>query len=147
MNNKITLKTILQLILDKKPALVYGQIITLIAILVSVPIPLMLPVMVDEVLLDKPALFINTIDAVFGETTAFYYILIVTLSVIFLRFIYYFFTVLLTKIFTKKYCYSRYTHSGRILSRSFMWCYKYSNTLTGWTGLTPTHQSTVTYIT
>lgn len=101
MNNKITLKTILELILDKKPALIYGQIITLIAILVSVPIPLMLPIMVDEVLLDKPALFVSTIDAVFGETTAFYYILIVTLSVIFLRFIYYFFTVVLTKIFTK----------------------------------------------
>ncbi len=101
MNDKITLKTILQLILDKRPALIYGQIITIIAIFVSVPIPLMLPVMVDEVLLDKPALFIDTINAAFGETTAFYYILIVTLSVIILRFIYYFFTVLLTKIFTK----------------------------------------------
>jgi len=101
MNNKITLKTILKLILEKKPALVYGQVITLLAILVSVPIPLMLPVMVDEVLLEKPAFFINTMDGIFGETTAFYYILIVTLSVVFLRFIYYFFTVILTKIFTK----------------------------------------------
>ena len=101
MNNKITFKTILELILDKKPALIYGQVVTLLAILVSVPIPLMLPIMVDEVLLNKPAFFINTIDAIFGESTAFYYILIVTLSVVFLRFIYYFFTVVLTKIFTK----------------------------------------------
>ncbi len=101
MNNKIDLKTILQLILDKKPALIYGQIVTIIAILVSVPIPMMLPVMVDEVLLNKPGLFVNTIDAVFGETNAFYYILIVTLTVVLLRFIYYFFTVILTKIFTK----------------------------------------------
>lgn len=101
MNNQITLKTIFQLILDKKPSLIYGQIVTIIAIIVSIPIPLMLPVMVDEVLLNKPGLFINTIDSIFGETTAFYYILIVTLSVILLRFIYYFFTVLVTKIFTK----------------------------------------------
>ncbi|MEA2073500.1 MAG: ABC transporter ATP-binding protein [Campylobacterota bacterium] len=101
MNDTITLKTIFALILKKKPALIYGQIITLIAILVSVPIPLMLPVMVDEVLLDKPGVFVESINAILGSTSAFNYILIVTLGVIFLRFIYYFLTVILTKIFTK----------------------------------------------
>ncbi len=102
MNNKqITIKTILKLILDKKPALIYGQIITILAILVSVPIPLMLPVMVDEILLNKPDTFVNSINYFVGETTAFYYIAIVTLAVVFLRFIYYFFTVVITKIFTK----------------------------------------------
>jgi ATP-binding cassette subfamily C protein len=102
MNNKpITLKTIYKLILDKKPALIYGQIITLLAILVSIPIPLMLPIMVDEILLDKPALFVRSIDFVIGQTTAFYYIAIVTVMVILLRFIYYFFGVIITKIFTK----------------------------------------------
>ena len=101
MQNKLTIKTIFKLILDKRPALIYGQIITLIAILVSVPIPLMLPVMVDEILLDKPGLFIETINATFGNTSAFNYILIVTLGVVFLRFVYYFLTVILTKIFTK----------------------------------------------
>jgi len=101
MQNKITIKTIFQLILDKKPALIYGQIITLLAILVSVPIPLMLPVMVDEILLDKPGVFVSSINAVIGNTSAFNYILIVTFGVIFLRFIYYFLTVVLTKVFTK----------------------------------------------
>ncbi len=102
MNNKpITLKTIFKLILDKRPALLYGQIITLFAILVSVPIPLMLPIMVDEVLLDKPATFIESINFFLGETTAFYYIAIVTIVVVFLRLIYYFFGVITTKVFTK----------------------------------------------
>ena len=102
MNNKpITIKTIFNLILDKRPALIYGQIITILAILVSVPIPLMLPVMVDEILLNKPGTFVNSINYLIGETTAFYYIAIVTFAVIFLRFIYYFFTVVITKIFTK----------------------------------------------
>lgn len=102
MNNEpITLKTIIKLILEKKPALIYGQIITLIAILVSVPIPLMLPVMVDEILLDKPSYFVNSINFFIGETTAIYYIAIVTIAVIFLRFIYYFFGVVITRIFTK----------------------------------------------
>ncbi len=102
MNTKpITLRTIFRLILDKKPALIYGQIITLLAILVSIPIPLMLPIMVDEILLDKPAHFVDVINATLGETTAFYYIAIVTVVVIFLRFIYYFLGVIITKVFTK----------------------------------------------
>ncbi len=99
--DKITLKTIFKLILDKKPALIYGQILTILAILVSVPIPLMLPVMVDEVLLNKPSHIVNSINAVFGHTTAFYYIAIVAIAVIFLRFIYFFFGVFITRIFTK----------------------------------------------
>jgi ATP-binding cassette subfamily C protein len=102
MNNKpITLKTIYKLILEKKPALIYGQIITLLAILVSVPIPLMLPMMVDEILLDKPAHFVDAINFFLDGTTAFYYIAIVTVVVILLRFIYYFLGVIITKVFTK----------------------------------------------
>jgi len=100
-NTPITLKSIFRLILDKKPALIYGQIITLLAILVSVPIPLMLPIMVDEVLLDKPAHFVENINFFVGETTAFYYIAIVTLVVIFLRLVYYFLGVIITKVFTR----------------------------------------------
>lgn len=100
-NKQITLKTIYNLVLDKKPSLIYGQIITLLAILVSVPIPLMLPIMVDEVLLHKPSYFVHTIDALFGDGSAFYYIAVVALSVIVLRFIYYILGVITTKVFTK----------------------------------------------
>ncbi len=100
-NAPITIKSIFRLVLDKKPALVYGQIITLLAILVSVPIPLMLPVMVDEVLLNKPSHIVHSIDALFGSGSAFYYIAIVGVSVIVLRFVYYTLGVITTKIFTK----------------------------------------------
>ena len=99
--NEITLKSIFKLILDKKPALIWGQVVTLIAILVSVPIPLMLPLMVDEILLEKPSYFVNSINYFIGDTNAFNYIAIVTLAVIFLRFIYFIFGVIITKIFTK----------------------------------------------
>lgn len=116
MQKSITLKTIFKLILEKKSALFYGQFITLIAILVSVPIPLMLPVMVDEVLLDKPALFVNTIDALFGKSSPFFYILVVTIGVVFLRFIYYLLTVVLTKIFTKISKYVTYMIRERLIS-------------------------------
>jgi len=100
-NKPITIKTIFNLVLEKKASLIYGQIITLLAILVSVPIPLMLPVMVDEVLLDKPAYFVHTIDTYFGSGDAFYYITIVGSSVILLRIFYYLLGVITTKIFTK----------------------------------------------
>jgi len=116
MKNEITTKTIFNLILDKKPALIYGQIITIIAILVSVPIPLMLPVMVDEVLLNKPGTFVATIDSLLGSGSAFYYIVIVTLAVIFMRFTYYALSVVLTKIFTKISKYVTYKIRKKLLS-------------------------------
>ena len=100
MNNKLDFKTIWKLTLDNKKSLIYGQILIIIAIFISVPIPLMLPVLVDEVLLNKPALFVNSIDYLFGEGNAFYYISIVAFTVIILRILYFLFTAMITKVFT-----------------------------------------------
>ena len=101
MNKKISLKYIFKLLLNDKKSLIIGQILTIIAILVSVPIPLLLPLLVDEVLLNKPSFFVNNINELFGTMTPFYYIAIVTLIVLFLRLIYFFIGVIITKIFTK----------------------------------------------
>lgn len=100
MSEKITLRSILDLLVKNKKLLIIGQFITAIGIIVSVPIPLLLPVLVDEVLLDKPAFFVTNIDAFFGSGNAFYYIAIVTFGVILLRFLSYVFEVITTKIFT-----------------------------------------------
>ncbi len=100
-NSPITIKSIARLILKDKKTLIYGQIATIIAILISVPIPLMLPILVDEVLLNKPGSVVEFIDHFFTDANAFVYIAVVTFAVIFLRFLYYIFTVLITKIFTK----------------------------------------------
>jgi len=100
-NSPITIKSIARLILKDKKTLIYGQIATIMAILISVPIPLMLPILVDEVLLDKPGSVVEFIDIFFTGANAFVYIAVVTFAVIFLRFLYYVFTVLITKIFTK----------------------------------------------
>ena len=116
MNNTINIKTIFNLILDKKPSLIYGQIITILAILISVPIPLLLPVMVDEVLLDKPATIVQSINYFLGEANAFTYIAIVTIAVVFLRFIYYVFTVIITKIFTSISKYVTFMIRKRLLN-------------------------------
>ena len=97
---RINLKYIWKLLLDKKKSLILGQIVTIIAILSSVPVPLMLPTLVDEVLLNKPDFFVNNINNLFGMGNAFYYIAIVTVAVILLRLMHFMFTVIITKIFT-----------------------------------------------
>src|SRR5210317_1349107 len=100
MNEKISVKYILKLLLENKKQLIIGQMITLFAILISVPIPLLLPVLVDEVLLNKPGITVNTIDSLFGSSSAFFYIAIVAVAVIFLRLVYFVAGVFITKIFT-----------------------------------------------
>lgn len=101
MEEKISFKFIYKLLLKDKKSLFLGQIFTLIAIAISVPIPLLLPVLVDEVLLNKPAFFVNNIDYFFGSGNAFYYIAVVTAVVLLLRIFYFIFGVVITKIFTK----------------------------------------------
>ncbi|WP_457750010.1 ABC transporter ATP-binding protein [Sulfurimonas sp.] len=116
MNQKpITIKSIFTLALHKKKSLINGQIFTLLAIIVSIPIPLMLPVMVDEVLLHKPEYIVPAINKLFGSGSAFYYIAIVAFSVIFLRFLYYFLGVISTKIFTKISKYITFMIRSRLL--------------------------------
>ena len=100
LKEKIDLKYIWRLLLKNKKSLILGQFVTILAILLSVPIPLMLPALVDEVLLDKPDFFVNTINDYIGIGDTFYYIAIVTISVIFLRFIHFITMVINTKIFT-----------------------------------------------
>lgn len=101
MYKKISFKYIFKLLLHDKKALLLGQFLTIIAILVSVPIPLLLPLLVDEVLLHKPDFFVNNINELFGSGSAFYYIAIVTFIVLFLRLVYFIFGIAITKIFTK----------------------------------------------
>ena len=116
MNQKpITIKSIFKLALHKKSALIKGQIFTLLAIIISVPIPLMLPMMVDEVLLHKPEYIVPAINKLLGSGSAFYYIALVAFAVIFLRFLYYLLGVISTKIFTKISKYVTFMIRSRLL--------------------------------
>jgi len=96
----IDLPYIFKTLFEKRRLFFIGQVITVFAIFISVPIPLMLPALVDEVLLNKPGFFLSNIDNIFGSGKAFYYIAVVTLIVVFLRFLHYIFSVIITKIFT-----------------------------------------------
>ena len=116
MNKHISFKNIFKLLLDNKKHLILGQAITFIAILISIPIPLMLPILVDEVLLKKPDFFVNTINDTLGIGNAFYYIAIVTLVVMLLRLIHFVFTVIITKLFTYISKYVTYKLRVKVLS-------------------------------
>ena len=115
-NEKISLNYIFKLLLHNRKALIIGQILTIIAIMVSVPIPQLLPLLVDEVLLNKPDFFVNNIDKFFGSGNAIYYIVIVTIIVLFLRLVYFIFGVAITKIFTKVSKYVTFKIRERLLN-------------------------------
>ena len=49
-----TWNTIYQIALEHKKALIYSHFIAILATIASVPVPLLMPLLVDEVLLNKP---------------------------------------------------------------------------------------------
>jgi len=57
-------KPIKQIALEHKKALVYSHLIAVLATVASVPVPLLMPLLVDEVLLHKPGIVMATIDLV-----------------------------------------------------------------------------------
>ncbi len=76
-----------------------AQVLALLAVLASVPTPLLMPLLVDEVLLKKPGELIAFIDALFGEGSPLFYTLVVLALTLLLRGLYTLFQVLQTKIF------------------------------------------------
>jgi len=58
-------QTILQMAKAHKKPLLSANLIALLAVLASVPVPLLMPLLVDEVLLNQPGIAINTVQAIF----------------------------------------------------------------------------------
>lgn len=80
---------IFDLVVKHKSALVKAHIIAFLAMLATVPLPLLLPFLVDEVLLEKPGAIVGFLDLwVAAEWQGpVYYIVAVTLITIVLRFL------------------------------------------------------------
>ena len=57
-------KTIYQIALEHKKQLIYSHLIAILATIASVPVPLLMPLLVDEVLLNKPGVVIRTINQI-----------------------------------------------------------------------------------
>ncbi len=59
-----TWRYILSIALQHKKQLISAHLIAILATMISVPIPLLMPLLVDEVLLKKPAMVVQTVNAI-----------------------------------------------------------------------------------
>jgi len=99
---KYTFKNIFQEILKYKKELLLANVVAVLAVLMSLPIPLLVPYLIDEILLKKPAIMIASINSFFSppHEPYFYVLVILTLSIL-LRGLFFGFNVLQNWYFTK----------------------------------------------
>ncbi|MEA3521819.1 MAG: ABC transporter ATP-binding protein [Campylobacterota bacterium] len=89
---------------DAKPfknRIITGQIIALFAVIISLPIPLLFPMLIDEVLLNKPSWILASIDSFYQPSETYYYILIIFATTLLLRIVFFALNVMQIRIFTK----------------------------------------------
>jgi len=86
-SKRYTWQEIIDIALRHKREIVLAHIIAIVATLLSVPIPLLMPLLVDEVLLNQPATLVNTINSIFplNWQGSILTITVITLLSLFLR--------------------------------------------------------------
>jgi ATP-binding cassette subfamily C protein len=95
----ITFKSLFLMILRYKRSLLWGNIIAILATLISIPIPLLIPLLVDEVLLKKGGNITETIDFFTPLHEPLLYIGIVLAVTIALRFLFFILSVISQRFF------------------------------------------------
>jgi len=82
-----TWQRIYDLVIEHKPELIKSNIIAFFAMLATVPLPLLLPILVDEVLLDKPGVVVGFLQSFVSSDWygPIYYIVAITIITIVLR--------------------------------------------------------------
>lgn len=95
----LTFKTLFSMMLRHKRSLVWGNIIAILATLISIPIPLLIPLMVDEVLLKKGGIVVDTINLFTPFHEPLLYIGIVLITTVVLRFLFFILSVVSQKFF------------------------------------------------
>lgn len=98
---RYTARHVLNMALTHKKELIVAQSIAVLAVLASIPVPLLIPLLIDEVLLNKPGKVVSTVNNYFPESvhSPFLYIFVLTVVCIVLRLIYLAFNVWQTKKF------------------------------------------------
>ncbi len=97
----ITIKYILNEINHHKKILIVANFIAIISILLSIPVPLLIPKLIDEVILGKEGYITNIIDQYISIGSPEYYILVVLIVTIFLRAISLILNIIHIRLFTK----------------------------------------------
>ena len=98
---RYTVRHVLNMALSHKKQLLSAHIIAIIAVLSSIPVPLLIPLLIDEVLLDKPGKVVAAVGKFFPESlhSPFLYIIVLTAVCIVLRLVYLSLNVWQTKKF------------------------------------------------
>ncbi|NCD13146.1 MAG: ABC transporter ATP-binding protein, partial [Epsilonproteobacteria bacterium] len=101
MHTLYTFKTLFDEIKQYKKELILANVIAFLAVIIHTPVPLLMPILVDEVLLQKRDFFTTTIDTFLGsENPAYIYILIALFIVVLLRVLFFLLNYMQTKLFT-----------------------------------------------
>ncbi len=95
----LTFKTLFEMMLRYKRQLVWGNLIAILATLISIPVPLLIPLMVDEVLLKKGGVVTEAIDMFTSLHEPLLYIGIVLAVTIGLRFLFFLLSVISQRFF------------------------------------------------
>jgi len=98
---KVSWKEIFKNLKKYRKELIIGNAVAVVATLINIPIPLFLPLLVDEVLLGKEGVFVNTYKAIFGEGTPVSYVLTALILAVFMRILYFLLYTAQVKTFTK----------------------------------------------
>jgi len=97
-----SIKKLLLQILSHKKEFILANIVAVLAVLVSTPAPLLIPLLVDEVVLKKPGWLIESIDKVFsGGHEPYFYVFVVLFLTIALRGIFFILGVWQNFLFSK----------------------------------------------
>lgn len=95
----ITFKTLFSMMLRYKRSLLWGNLIAILATIISIPVPLLIPLMVDEVLLKKGGGITSVIDRFTPLHEPLLYIGIVLAMTITLRFLFFLLSVASQRFF------------------------------------------------
>jgi len=84
-----------------KKELLVANLVALLAVVISTPVPLLMPLLVDEVLLKKPGFIVGIIDNLFSsQNDPYIYVLSMLFCVLILRFLFFLLNFYQTKLFT-----------------------------------------------
>jgi ATP-binding cassette subfamily C protein len=96
-------RRVLSIVQEHRRELIFAHVIAVVAVVASVPLPLMMPLLVDEVLLEQPGFLVRTMDGMFP--TQWHGPILYITAILVLTVVLRFFTVLLsvwqTRQFTK----------------------------------------------
>lgn len=101
MQKHYTFKTLFHEILHYRKELILANVIAFFAVVINTPVPLLMPMLVDEVLLGKEGFVTHFVDTLMGShQPAYGYIVFVLISVVTLRFLFFLLNFWQIKLFT-----------------------------------------------